>query len=170
MARLEKIARHGLAHDADADEADLRHEFLSMNCDYIDMRRSQKAEDRGRNGAGVTRREWALAAGAGVLGAAALRAQAPAAEERITARIADFIVRTKYADLPDELIALGKKSILDGLGLALVGSVASSGAILRSYLAEQRIGDGGATVIGSPVQLTHPLPPIAQRNGPNPDD
>ena len=141
-----------------------------MNCDYIDMRRSQKAEDRGRNGAGVTRREWALAAGAGVLGAAALRAQAPAAEERITARIADFIVRTKYADLSDELIALGKKSILDGLGLALVGSVANSGAILRSYLAEQRIGDGGATVIGSPMKLTHRFAAFANGIGIHADD
>ena len=141
-----------------------------MNCDYNGMTGRQKAEDRRQNGGALTRRQLAFAAGAGVLGAAALRAQAPASDERLTARIADFIVRTKFPDLSDELIALGKKSILDGLGLALVGSVANSGAILRTYLAEQRIGDGGATVIGSPLKLTHRFAAFANGIGIHADD
>ncbi len=39
---------------------------------------------------------------------------------------------TKYDDIPPEVIALGKKSILDGFGLALAGSLAESGPISRS--------------------------------------
>jgi len=51
------------------------------------------------------------------------------ARDPVTLRMAKFIIRTRYDDLPPELIELGKKSILDGAGLALVGSVAKSGAI-----------------------------------------
>jgi hypothetical protein len=40
----------------------------------------------------------------------------------LTKYIGDFVVRTKYEDIPANVIELGKKSILDGLGLALAGS------------------------------------------------
>ncbi len=45
---------------------------------------------------------------------------APAAEfpkaPGLTKSVAEFIVNTKYADIPQEVIELGKKSILDGFG------------------------------------------------------
>jgi hypothetical protein len=46
-----------------------------------------------------------------------------------TRHVAEFIRETRIEDLPDSAIELGKKSILDGLGLALSGSVAKSGEI-----------------------------------------
>ena len=46
----------------------------------------------------------------------------------LTRSIAQFIVNTRYADVPAEVMALGKKSILDGFGLALAGSVSVHGA------------------------------------------
>src|ERR1051326_2983190 len=71
-----------------------------------------------------------------------------------TLEIAEFVVRTKYDDLPAELIELGKKSILDGLGLALVGSVAKSGAIVRQYIESLAASRGGSTVIGSSIKTS----------------
>ena len=43
-------------------------------------------------------------------------------------------MNTKYEDIPANVIELGKKTILDGFGLALAGSVSVSGPIIRRYL------------------------------------
>jgi 2-methylcitrate dehydratase PrpD len=49
---------------------------------------------------------------------------------------------------------LGKRSILDGIGLALAGSVAESGHIVRRYLSSLGCTAAkGSTVIGSPLKL-----------------
>ena len=58
----------------------------------------------------------------------------PPEPPRVTSYVADFITNTRYPDLPPEVIDLAKKSILDGIGLALCGSVAKSGEIVRDYL------------------------------------
>ena len=47
--------------------------------------------------------------------------------EHLTRYVADFICNARLADLPADVVALGKKSILDGLGLALSGSATHSG-------------------------------------------
>src|SRR5712671_5978992 len=60
-----------------------------------------------------------------------------------------FVWQTKYEDIPGEVIALGKKSILDGLGLAFAGSMARTGTICRQYLESLGLCDGKATIIGS---------------------
>src|SRR6266403_2003234 len=52
----------------------------------------------------------------------------------LTDYVAKFISTTKYEDIPAEVVELGKKSILDGLGLALAGSKAATGTICRKYL------------------------------------
>ena len=52
----------------------------------------------------------------------------------VTSYVADFITNTRYPDIPPEVIELAKKSILDGIGLALCGSVAQTGEIVRTYL------------------------------------
>ena len=53
-------------------------------------------------------------------------------EESLTAYVADFITRARAAAVPAEVTHLGKRSILDGIGLA--GSAAESGHIVRRYL------------------------------------
>ncbi len=53
----------------------------------------------------------------------------------LTEYVGQFVLGTKYQDIPQEVIELGKKSILDGLGLALAGSRAESGPISRKYVA-----------------------------------
>src|SRR6266567_7284262 len=67
----------------------------------------------------------------------------------LTDYVGRFVATTKYEDIPPEVIELGKKSILDGLGLALAGSQARTGTICRQYLDNLGLGDAKATIIGS---------------------
>ncbi len=73
--------------------------------------------------------------------------------ESLTAYVAEFIASTRYADLPGEVVQLGKKSILDGLGLALAGSVAKSGELVRRHLQSLGCARGAAGVIGTPLRV-----------------
>src|SRR5262249_52182882 len=73
----------------------------------------------------------------------------------LTNYVAKFVSQTKYEDIPREVIELGKKSILDGLGLALAGSIAQTGTLCRQYLEKIGICNGTASVIGS-TQKTSP--------------
>jgi 2-methylcitrate dehydratase PrpD len=72
----------------------------------------------------------------------------------LTHEVARFIVSTRLADIPAGVIETGKKSILDGLGLALAGSVAQSGAIVEKYLRGLGLAGGPATVIGTDLKVS----------------
>src|SRR6202521_4520464 len=67
----------------------------------------------------------------------------------LTDYVGKFVSQTKYEDIPGEVIELGKKSILDGLGLALAGSKAQTGTLCRQYLEKIGVCDGKSTIIGS---------------------
>ena len=67
----------------------------------------------------------------------------------LTDYVGKFISQTEYEDIPREVIELGKKSILDGLGLALAGSKAQTGALCRQYLENLGVCGGKSTIIGS---------------------
>jgi 2-methylcitrate dehydratase PrpD len=67
----------------------------------------------------------------------------------LTDYVGKFVAQTKYEDIPGEVVELGKKSILDGLGLALAGSKAQTGALCRQYLENIGVCDGKSTIIGS---------------------
>jgi 2-methylcitrate dehydratase PrpD len=67
----------------------------------------------------------------------------------LTSYVGTFVTQTKYEEIPAEVIELGKKSILDGLGLALAGSRAESGAISRKFVEQSGGGNGKFTIIGS---------------------
>jgi 2-methylcitrate dehydratase PrpD len=67
----------------------------------------------------------------------------------LTDYVSRFVATTTYGDIPDDVIELGKKSILDGLGLALAGSKAQTGSISRRYVESLGICDGKATLMGS---------------------
>ena len=71
----------------------------------------------------------------------------------LTKYVADFIVNTKYEDVPDNVIELGKKTILDGFGLALAGSVSVSGPIIRRYVETIGLMPGKASVIGTKMKV-----------------
>jgi len=76
----------------------------------------------------------------------------PALGQGLTDEVAGFITGTRAADLPDDLVELGKKSILDGLGLALSGSVARSGELVSAYLSSMALS-GGASVLGTGLKV-----------------
>jgi 2-methylcitrate dehydratase PrpD len=92
------------------------------------------------------------AAGSALLPRLAAQSPKPEAAEGLTRVVAEFIVRTRYDDLPPEVIELGRKSILDGLGLALCGSRAETGELSRAYVKSLGVTGGDATVIGSPMK------------------
>src|SRR6267378_6850481 len=73
----------------------------------------------------------------------------------LTKYVGTFVIQTKYQEIPEHVIELGKKSILDGLGLALAGARAESGSISRKYVEQIGVCNGKATIIGS-AQRTSP--------------
>ncbi|RPI57740.1 MAG: MmgE/PrpD family protein [Acidobacteria bacterium] len=65
----------------------------------------------------------------------------------VTAAAVDFICRTTWRDLPEDAIAIGKRCIIDALGVMLAGSTQTAGRILRRYI--QNTGSRAeATVLG----------------------
>src|ERR1700676_699524 len=73
---------------------------------------------------------------------------------KLTTHTAEFVVNLKLADIPAETLELGKKSILDGLGLALSGSKAETWKFIQEYLKPFAFPPrGGAAVLGSAVRL-----------------
>ncbi|MGZ8266074.1 MAG: MmgE/PrpD family protein [Burkholderiales bacterium] len=75
-------------------------------------------------------------------------------ESSLTAYVAGFVVNTAARRIPDDVMHLGKRSILDGLGLALAGNAAESGRLVRTYL--KTLGCSttrGCTVIGTGLRL-----------------
>ena len=80
------------------------------------------------------------------------------APTHVTADVADFVVRTTWDGLPPNLIELGKKSILDSLGLALAGRRADTGSIVLRYLKELGLGRNApgvkaASVLGTALRV-----------------
>jgi 2-methylcitrate dehydratase PrpD len=71
----------------------------------------------------------------------------------LTRTVASFIADARPSDLSDNLVALGKKSILDSIGLAFAGSGADSGKLVRHYLDAQHLAEGPATIIGARRKL-----------------
>ncbi|HXR55381.1 MAG TPA: MmgE/PrpD family protein [Casimicrobiaceae bacterium] len=77
-----------------------------------------------------------------------------AGERSLTAYLADFIVGTRAGAIPDDVAHLGKRSVLDGIGLALAGAASETGHIIRRYLASLGLRNvpNGSTVIGGDGQ------------------
>jgi len=73
----------------------------------------------------------------------------------LTKSVAEFIVNLKYDDIPADVLELGKKSILDGFGLALAGSASEMGPIARKYAATFGSAEIKASVIGTAMKA-HP--------------
>ena len=80
-------------------------------------------------------------------------AHPPPRPPAVTAEVADFVSQTRYADLPDDLVTLGKKHILDAIGLAFAGEQAESGPIVRRYLETLGLAPGDATVLGTKLRV-----------------
>ena len=74
-------------------------------------------------------------------------------ERSLTAYVADFIAGSDAADIPADVAHLGKRSVLDGIGLAFAGAASETGRIVRRYLGALSLAADGSTVIGGGAQL-----------------
>ena len=93
-----------------------------------------------------------------VLPARSAHAQGPAQgglpkSPGLTTYVSEFIRNTRYEDIPEAVRALGRKSILDGFGLALAGSVSDMGPLIRKYLSGLGFSGAKASVIGSGLKM-----------------
>src|SRR6202140_2269811 len=74
--------------------------------------------------------------------------------QKLTNYVSEFVVSLKLTDIPAESLELGKKSILDGLGLALSGSKAETWGLIQEYVKSFGFPPyGGGAVLGSAVRL-----------------
>jgi 2-methylcitrate dehydratase PrpD len=71
----------------------------------------------------------------------------------LTRYVSEFVTNTRYEDIPEDVLTLGKKTILDGFGLALAGSVSVSGPIMRKYIGTLGLSGGVASVIGTNMKV-----------------
>ena len=92
------------------------------------------------------------------------------ATEHLTRYVSDFICTTQLSDLPQEVVTLGKKHILDGLGLALSGGASHCGGLVRKHLGELHLGAGPATVIGTRLKVAPRFAAFANGVGIHADD
>src|ERR1700680_1482390 len=75
----------------------------------------------------------------------------------LTKYVSEFIVNVKYEDIPENVIALGKKTILDGFGLALAGSASTAGPPIRQYIESLGPCGGDFSGIGTKKKIQPPL-------------
>ena len=85
-------------------------------------------------------------------GGAAERVESFPDVKGVTEYIGRFVVETRFESIPKDVVELGKKSILDGFGLALAGSRAETGVICRKYLQTLGISGAKSVVIGSSLK------------------
>ena len=90
--------------------------------------------------------------------------------EGLTREVAEFILRTSYADVPADVLELGRRSILDGLGLALCGSVADTGRLSRDYVKSLGLAGGASTIVGSSMKSAPRFAAFANGIGIHADD
>ena len=62
----------------------------------------------------------------------------------VTDDVAGFVTSAKSADIPKDVAHLGKRSVLDGIGLALAGARSECGHIAQQYLANLGLLDKNA--------------------------
>lgn len=90
--------------------------------------------------------------------------------ENLTRYVAEFIQGTQLKDIPQDVVVLGKKHILDGLGLALSGGASHCGELVRRHLGELGLGKGAATVIGTGLKVAPRFAAFANGVGIHADD
>src|ERR687885_2793583 len=67
--------------------------------------------------------------------------------------VAEFVAGIRLDAVPPAVQHLAKRSILDGLGLALAGQVAETGRLVAAHLADLGCAGGPSTVLGTATRL-----------------
>jgi len=71
----------------------------------------------------------------------------------LTEHVAGFVCSTTFDDIPPEVLALGRKSVLDTFACALCGSVAPVSEVMRAYTRGLGLAGGTSSVIGTGERL-----------------
>ena len=66
----------------------------------------------------------------------------------LTQEVASFVARTRYRDIPEDVVALSRAFILDGLGVALAGSTDECSRIVQAQI-RQMGGKAEASILGT---------------------
>src|SRR3989337_4349892 len=80
----------------------------------------------------------------------------------LTQEVANYVFKTRYRDIPEDVVQLARGFILDGFGVALAGSTDECSRIVQAHI-RQMGGKGEATVLGT--KLSAPTPKAALANG-----
>jgi len=75
----------------------------------------------------------------------------------VTEYVGQFVTTSKYEDIPQDVIEVSKKSILDGLGLALAGSREETGSVSRRYVESLGIRNGTSVIAGTALKTAPPF-------------
>ncbi len=70
-----------------------------------------------------------------------------------TETVADFIARSRVEDLPPEVIGMGKRCLLDWLGVALAGSKEPASRLVVGFIGEMG-GEKQASVLGTGIKTS----------------
>jgi 2-methylcitrate dehydratase PrpD len=87
----------------------------------------------------------------------------------LTQAVAEFAHRTNYESIPGEVLDLGKKSILDGLAVALSGSVSPQARLITDYVRELT-RPGPCTLIGTSDKIAPRYAALANGTAMHADD
>ncbi len=80
----------------------------------------------------------------------------------LTQEVASYVARTRFRDIPKDVVQLARGFILDGLGVALAGSTDECSRIVQSHIREAA-GRGESSILGT--ALSAPAPKAALANG-----
>ena len=80
----------------------------------------------------------------------------------LTQEVAKFVAKTRYRDLPLDVVGAARGFILDGIGVALAGSTDECSRIVQAHVRQMR-GRGEAAVLGT--GLSAPMAKAALANG-----
>lgn len=71
----------------------------------------------------------------------------------LTAEVARFVAATRFNDIPQAVLDVGKGHILDCLACGIAGAVSDASCISRAYLLDSGCMTGDATVLGTELRL-----------------
>jgi len=122
--------------------------YLTMYWGEVEMRRREFVTTSLAVAALATGSERILASPAPAAAADVPFPKAPG----LTKYVSEFVVNTKYEEISQDVLALGKKSILDGFGLALAGSASTMAPLVHEYLKGLGLDGGKSTIIGTALK------------------
>src|SRR5262245_42772424 len=80
----------------------------------------------------------------------------------LTQEVASYVAKTRYRDIPSEVVLAARGFVLDGLGVALAGVTEEGSRIVLNHV-RQMGGKEEATVLGTGLKV--PAPKAALING-----